>query len=559
MRDNHPVTRREYEYSDSEMLVSTTDRQGVITHCNPSFVRVSGYAETELLGQPHNLLRHPDMPAEVFKDMWSTIGHGRPWSGVVMNRRKNGDHYWVAASVTPILENGKPKAYMSVRTNPTRAQIDAATRLYAKLDAARVSGHHRFKLEGGQAFPLGWRAPFVRFWHAGVTARLSLGVALMVLIAMLPHLFGAAWAGDPWSQLGFLLLGGFVELRWFDKRINSLLVEAERFATELAACNLTTSIPDDPYTPLGALPVRLRQIQINLRAVVGDVRDHIESFSVAADEINRGSYDLSARTESQASSLQQTSATLDHLAGTVGQSAETARLVWGNSQRSTQVAQRGEQAIAQAAHTMHEISASSKKMGEIIGTIEGIAFQTNILALNAAVEAARAGEQGRGFAVVAAEVRALAQRSGTAATEIRHLIGASTARTMDGARQMDGAAQTVRDVVTEVSQMSVLVKEITDASQQQALGIAQINEAVAQIDTMTQQNAALVEESAAAAQTLRDGTVKVRQAVGIFELAPAGHTGRSARGAVVSKTPVHPPQLAFTNETRKNRVRAIGV
>jgi len=518
MRVNHPVSQREYDYADGEMLVSTTDRQGVITHCNPSFVRVSGYDEAELMGQPHNVLRHPDMPPEAFKDLWSTVGRGLPWTGLVKNRRKNGDHYWVVASVTPILEDGKPKAYMSVRTKPTREQIRATEVLYAKLDAQRVSGRRSFKLEGGRAFPLGFRAPFVRFWHAGVTARLSLGVGLMVLIAMLPHIFGAAWAGNPWAQLGFLLLGGFVELRWFDKRIHSLLKEAEQFATELAACNLMTSIQDDPYTPLGALPVRLRQIQINLRAVVGDVREQIESFSLAADEITRGSYDLSARTESQASSLQQTSATLDHLSGTIGQSADTARQVSSNSERSTQVAQRGELAIEQAASTMHEITASSKKMGEIIGTIEGIAFQTNILALNAAVEAARAGEQGRGFAVVASEVRALAQRSGTAATEIRHLIGSSTARIADGAQQMDAAAGTVREVVTEVSLMSSLVREITNASQEQAMGIAQINEAVAQIDTMTQQNAALVEESAAAAETLRDGTAKVRQAVGVFEL-----------------------------------------
>lgn len=518
MRVNHPVTRQEYEYDGSEMLISVTDHQGVITHGNPSFVRVSGYEESELIDQPHNLIRHPDVPPEVFKDLWSTAGRGHTWTGVLKNRRKDGDHYWVLANVTPILENGKPKAYMSVRTKPTPIQIQAAQVLYAKLNDERVRGRPTFKLEGGRASPLGWRGPFVRFWRAGATARLSLGVGLMVLIAMSPHIFGATWASNPWAELGLLTLGGFIELRWFDKRINSLLKEAERFATELAACNLMTTIKDDPYTPLGALPVRLRQIQINLRAVVGDVRDQIDAFSAATDEIMRGSYDLSARTESQASSLQQTSATLDQLSGTINQSAETARHVSTTSERSTQVAQRGGQAIEHAASTMHEITASSKKMGEIIGTIEGIAFQTNILALNAAVEAARAGEQGRGFAVVASEVRALAQRSGAAATEIRHLIGSSTARITQGAKQMDAASETVRAVVVEVSQMSALVKEITDASQAQALGITQINETVAHIDTMTQKNAALVEESAAAAQTLRDGTAKVRQAVGVFEM-----------------------------------------
>ncbi|MFZ2306004.1 MAG: methyl-accepting chemotaxis protein [Rhodoferax sp.] len=518
MRDNQPTSQQEYLYADSDMLVSTTNPQGIITHCNAAFARVSGFDAQELIGQPHNLIRHPDVPSEVFKDMWATVERGKPWNGVLKNRRKNGDHYWVEANVTPILENGKPRAYMSVRTKPTAAQVQAAQRLYARVVSERARSRHTVCLQGGRLIPVGLRALFVRFWHAGVTARLSLGVALMVFIAMLPHMLGVAWAGNPWTQLGFLVLGGFVELRWFDKRINNLLKDAERFATELAACNLNTTLLDDPYTPLGTLPVRLRQIQINLRAVVGDVRDQVDAFSLAADEITRGSFDLSGRTESQASSLQQTSATLDKLAETVGQSAQTALQVLDRSTRSTRAAQRGGEAIELATRAMREITASSRRMGEIIGTIEGIAFQTNILALNAAVEAARAGEQGRGFAVVASEVRALAQRAGTAAKEIRDLIGSSTARIVDGARQMDEASQTVHELVSEVGRMGVLVKEITDASQEQSLGISQVNEAVAQIDGMTQQNAALVEETTASAETLREGTVQVRRSVAVFEL-----------------------------------------
>jgi aerotaxis receptor len=518
MRDNQPISQQEYLFADSDMLVSTTNPQGIITHCNAAFARVSGFDTDELIGQPHNLIRHPDVPPEVFKDMWSTVGRGKPWNGVVKNRRRNGDHYWVEANVTPILENGKPRAYMSVRTKPSAEQVQAAQRLYARVVSERTRARPTCRLHGGRLLPVGPRALFVRFWHAGVTARLSLGVALMVFIAMLPHMLGVAWAGNPWAQLGFLVLGGFVELRWFDKRINSLLKDAERFATELAACNLTTTLLDDPYTPLGSLPVRLRQIQINLRAVVGDVRDQVQSFALAADEITRGGHDLSERTESQASSLQQTSATLDQLVGTVGQSAQTALQVLDSSTRSTQVAQRGGEAIELATRAMREITASSRKMGEIIGTIEGIAFQTSILALNAAVEAARAGEQGRGFAVVASEVRALAGRSAEAAKEIKTLIGSSTARITEGARQMDDASQTVHELVSEVGRMGVLVKEITEASQEQSLGISQINEAVAQIDSMTQQNAALVEESAASAETLREGTVQVRQSVAVFEL-----------------------------------------
>lgn len=518
MRDNQPVTQREYDYPSNEMLVSTTDAQGHITHCNEAFSRVSGYSIDELLGQPHNLIRHPDMPPEAFKDMWSTIGRGKHWSGLVKNRRKNGDHYWVMAHVTPILENGKPRGYMSVRTKPTAAQVQATQKLYAHMGQERSSGRHTFRLKEGRVLPLGWRQPFVLFWRAGVTVRLSLAVALMVLIAMLPHMLGLSWAGNAWAQLGLLALGAAIELRWFEKRINRQLRDAERFASELAACNLMTTINDDPYSPLGALPVRLRQIQINLGAVVGDVLGQIEVFSQAVDEIARGSGNLAKRTESQASSLQQTSATLDALAGTVRQSAQSALQVLDSSAQCTLAAQKGGQVIESAARAMQEITASSRKMGEIIGTIEGIAFQTNILALNAAVEAARAGEHGRGFAVVASEVRSLAQRAGGAAKEIRDLIGSSSARVDQGANEMDLASHTVHAVVREVGQMNGLIKNIADASQSQSDGIGQINAAVAQIEGMTQQNAALVEESAAAVETLRAGTVGVRRSVSVFAL-----------------------------------------
>lgn len=514
MRVNQPVTQQEYDYPKDEMLVSVTDRQGVITHCNPAFIQVSGYEEAELLGQPHNMVRHPDMPPEAFKDLWGTIGRGQPWTGLVKNRRKNGDYYWVVANVTPLMEGGKPKAYMSVRTKPTREQVQAAEKLYAELAAQR--SHPRIKLLAGRVRRLGWFGAVQAFWGSGVTARLSLAVGLMVLLAMLPYLLGVSWAGNVWAQLGLLLLGAFIELKWFSKRIQSHLLDAERFATDLAACNLVTTMVDDPYNPLGALPGRLRQIQVNLRAVMGDVLNQVDGFSVAAEEILNGSRDLSSRTESQAANVEQTSATLAELSGTLAQSADMAQQVARNGERSMAVAQRGGEAIEQAAATMQHITASSQKMGEIISTIEGIAFQTNILALNAAVEAARAGEQGRGFAVVAAEVRALAQRSGQAATEIRQLIQTSTAGVSQGAAQMDAAASTVRELVQAVKDMAAVVNEITSSSQEQANGIEQINHAVAQIDTMTQQNAAMVEQSTAAAETLRSGSIQLRHSVGVF-------------------------------------------
>jgi aerotaxis receptor len=520
MRSNHPITQREHEFEGREMLVSTTDRRGVMTHCNHAFAQVSGYEVDELIGQPHNMIRHPDMPASVFKDMWATIGHGKPWTGMLKNRRKNGDHYWVMANVTPMMEDGKPGGYMSVRTQPTREQVEQAQALYATLAREEAAGGRRsVHLEGGKVRLPGLRGRAQRFWGSGVTARLGLVVTAVVLIAMLPHLLGWSLAGNAWVQFAALLLGAVLQLVWFERRINANIKDAERFASEMAACNLTTTLRHDRYDPLGALPDRLRQIQINLRAVVRDVRQEIDGFTTAAAAIAHGSHDLSARTESQASNLEQTSATMNQLASTLGETAESARQVARHSAHSTDVARQGGEAIEQVSQTMAQITQASKTMGEIVGVIEGIAFQTNILALNAAVEAARAGEDGRGFAVVASEVRALAQRSAMAAKDIRVLLGSSADQIGQGARQMAQAAATVREVVGAVRTVGELVNQITQASQEQASGVSQVNEAVSQLDAMTQQNAALVEASAASAETLNRRTDTLQRSVGVFVIA----------------------------------------
>jgi aerotaxis receptor len=248
------------------------------------------------------------------------------------------------------------------------------------------------------------------------------------------------------------------------------------------------------------------------------VRSEIRGFSRSAQEIAAGGMDLSARTESQASSLEETAASMEELSSTVKQTADTANLVAHQTQQSSAVATQGQQAIRAVGASMQAIEDSSRKVSEIISVIESIAFQTNILALNAAVEAARAGEQGRGFAVVASEVRALAQRSGNAAQEIRQLIGTSVDQVSQGARQMQDAASTIDGVVAEVEKVTELVLQINAATHEQSQGIAQVNEAITQLDSVTQQNAALVEQSAASAANLSQGTRTVEEAVGVFRL-----------------------------------------
>lgn len=518
MRINLPVTQQNYDFPGDELLVSSTNTKGEITHCNAAFVRVSGYSYEELIGQPHNIIRHPDMPAPAYKDMWRTIGRGEPWTGLVKNRRKNGDHYWVRANVTPIMEADHPRGYMSVRTKPSAQEAAAAEALYAQMRAEAASGRASLRLEAGALRSVGWRGVVQRLGQLPLTQRMAWMLLWLVLLAMVPDLLGMQGTAATAARAGLLLLAAGAVLWRFQVAVVQGIGEASRFAADLSGCNLTGAMRADCPEPLRSLVHRLQQTQVNLRAVVGDVRTEVRHFTEAAAEIAQGSHDLSARTESQASSLQETAASMEELASTVRQTADTAAKVSHESEQSSQIATSGGQAVHELGASMRQMQQSSAKINEIVGLIEGIAFQTNLLALNAAVEAARAGEQGRGFAVVAGEVRALAQRSAGAAKEISGLINVTVSQIASGAQQMDHAGTTIGGVVDAVQRVSALVQQITAATKEQAIGIAQVNEAVTQLDTVTQQNAALVEESTASAQNLKSSAQALGLSVDVFKM-----------------------------------------
>jgi methyl-accepting chemotaxis protein len=293
---------------------------------------------------------------------------------------------------------------------------------------------------------------------------------------------------------------------------------AQEIAQAIAAGDLTRRITVEGRDEASALLASLNQMQDFLRTLVGQVRVSGQSIGTASAEIASGNQDLSERTEQAASNLQQTASSMEQLTGTVRQSADSARQANQLASSAAEVAQRGGTVVSQVVATMHEINASSKKIADIIGTIDGIAFQTNILALNAAVEAARAGEQGRGFAVVASEVRSLAQRSAQAAREIKGLIGASVERVEAGSKLVADAGQTMGEIVGSVQRVSDIIGEITAAAAEQSEGIGQVHAAVSQLDQMTQQNAALVEQSAAAAASLKDQAIRLNEVVGTFRV-----------------------------------------
>src|SRR3569833_364458 len=323
-----------------------------------------------------------------------------------------------------------------------------------------------------------------------------------------------------------VLLAGLIGY-WLIRMISRSLNEALRLAESVAAGDLTQTIDVRSNDEIGRLLQALKNMNASLVTIVGQVRHGTETIAVASREIASGNADLSSRTESQASSLEETASSMEELTSTVKQNAENARQANQLVVSTADVAAKGGAVVGQVVDTMASIKDSSRKSSDIIGVIDGIAFQTNILALNAAVEAARAGEQGRGFAVVASEVRNLAQRSAGAAKEIKSLIEDSVGKVDAGGKLVDEAGKTMDEIVTSVKRVTDIMSEIAAASQEQSAGIEQVNQAVGQMDEMTQQNAALVEEAAAAAESLQDQAGKLAEAVSVFKLESGAYSVRS--------------------------------
>ena len=326
------------------------------------------------------------------------------------------------------------------------------------------------------------------------------------------------------GRLMMLLLGGAaiglaVFMAWIVTRsITRPIGTAVGVAKAVAAGDLRSEIRVETKDEVGELLQALKEMNAGLVRIVTEVRQGSDGIAIGSNQIATGNQDLSQRTEEQATNLQQTAASMEQLTGTVRTNAATARSASEVAASACRVATDGGDVVERVVHTMSEIAQSSRKIADITGVIDGIAFQTNILALNAAVEAARAGEQGRGFAVVASEVRALAQRSAQAAREIKGLIGDSVSRVETGSELVGNAGRTMSDIVTQVRRVNEMLSEISQATAEQTTGIGQVNDAVSQLDQVTQQNAALVEESAAAAESLKQQAARLVSAVGVFRL-----------------------------------------
>jgi len=314
----------------------------------------------------------------------------------------------------------------------------------------------------------------------------------------------------------FVLIGIAIGAHYLIRSIKTPLQEAVTVASHIAQGDLSVRVNTGYGDEFGELMRALQAMTHSLSTLVHDVRESTEGITTASAEIATGNQDLSNRTEQTASSLQETASSMEQLTGTVQQSAQAAQQANQLAGSASDAAQRGGQVVSEVVSTMQDIADSSRKINDIIGVIDGIAFQTNILALNAAVEAARAGEQGRGFAVVAGEVRTLAQRSANAAREIKSLIAASGERVDSGARLVGEAGQAMDEIVSAIQRVTDMMSDISASASEQSDGISQVNQAVLHLDQMTQQNAALVEQSAAAAASMRDQAQRLAAAVNVF-------------------------------------------
>jgi len=732
MKVNLPVTTKEQFMREGSVLVSKTDLKGIITYCNRDFIEISGFHEGEIVGKNHNLVRHPDMPPEAFKDLWATSKSGRPWTGIVKNRCKNGDFYWVKANVTPLYEGGKCVGYMSVRTIPSKAEISAATELYAKINAKQASlkpkgigqllaAFNRITVKtliyllvafaasgffllsymvstgissstvvtvatalaaitvvAGVMLSIYVTKPFAyinrklrqiadgnyfdwietdrqdefgKLQEIIKMAQIKLGFDVMdskeqaaesmriktaldnvstsVMMADpecniiylnetakelfqnaeadirqdLPDFDASSLLGtsidsfhkDPSKQRGMLanlssvyqteiLVGGRTlkiianpvinaegrrlgtAVEWTDrtaevaveKEIDSIVNAAQAgdlsnridmagkvgFFQELCVgINTLINVVDNACSDIAqamdsvsngdlSKPITNKyegvfdQVKTNINGTISKLNEVMtklgqstELIANTSGEIVSGNNSLSNRTEQQASSLEETAASMEELTSTVKNNAGNATEANKVAANARALAEEGGTVVNKAVDAMKDISNASRKISEIIGVIDEIAFQTNLLALNASVEAARAGEQGRGFAVVASEVRNLAGRSATAAKEIKELIQDSESKVVVGSNLVDESGKTLSEIVTIVTDVGTLISEIAAASAEQSEGIDQVNCAVTSMDQLTQQNAALAEETSAASVSMSEETQEMTQLMSFFKTA----------------------------------------
>ena len=528
------------------------DLKGNILAVNDNFVAVTGYERDQIVGQHHSMFVSSELKtSSEYKAFWDRLGRGEAENGLYQRFGKGGKEIWLQASYNPIYDlNGKPFKVVKYATDVTEfklkeannsGQVEALNKVLGVIEFdlkgnitkvnenfTKVVGYTESEIVGNHHSMFASDAlknspEYKQFWldlgegkaKSGQFQRFGKGGKEIWLEATYNPIFDMN--GNPFKVVKFAT--DISEQHETSEMLKAAVEESQGVIQQAQAGNLTTRIPMDGKTgAIGSLCDGINALMDKMTEVLMTIREAGETINTAADEISTGNNDLSQRTEQQASNLEETASSMEELASTVKQNAENAKQANQLASAASGVAVKGGEVVGEVVTTMSAINESAQKIEDIITVIDGIAFQTNILALNAAVEAARAGEQGRGFAVVAGEVRNLAQRSASAAKEIKELITDSVTKTSEGTALVENAGATMQEIVDSVQRVTDIMGEISAASNEQSAGIDQVNGAITNMDEVTQQNAALVEEAAAAAESLVDQAVSLMDTVNEFQL-----------------------------------------